>query len=58
MHMKARANRREVTRWMLSASIGGLAAAKLSAGTMGFNGAASKVSFDPAGCLPLQVTRT
>jgi CubicO group peptidase (beta-lactamase class C family) len=46
MHMKARANRREVTRWMLSASIGGLAAAKLSAGTTVFNGAASKVNFD------------
>ena len=45
--MKARANRREVTRWMLSASIGGLAAAKLSAGTTVFNGAASKVNFDP-----------
>lgn len=45
--MKARANRHEVVRWMLSASRGGLAAAKLSAGTMVFNGAASKVSFDP-----------
>jgi len=45
--MKARVNRREVTRWMLSASIGGLAAAKLSAGATFFNGAAGKVNFDP-----------
>ncbi len=45
--MKARANRREVTRWMLSASLGSLVAAKLSAGTTVFNGEASKVNFDP-----------
>jgi CubicO group peptidase (beta-lactamase class C family) len=47
MQMKARANRREVTRWMLSASVGGLAAVKFSAATTVLQGAASKVNFDP-----------
>lgn len=47
MHMKARANRREVTRWMLSASLGSLAAAKLSAGATVFNGEAGNVDFVP-----------
>ena len=45
--MKARATRREVTRWMLSASLGKLLAAKPSAGTRVFNREAAKVNFDP-----------
>lgn len=45
--MNARVNRREVTRWMLSASLGSLVAPKLSAGATVFNDEASTVSFDP-----------
>ena len=44
--MKARASRREVTKWLLSASLGRLAAAKLSAGATILNGEASEQSFD------------
>jgi CubicO group peptidase (beta-lactamase class C family) len=44
MRMNARANRREVTRWMLSASLGSLVATKLSAATTAFDGEASKVN--------------
>ncbi|ADW71426.1 beta-lactamase (plasmid) [Granulicella tundricola MP5ACTX9] len=44
-HMHARVNRREVTKWMLSASIGSLAAERLSASTASFNGANSSAEF-------------
>ncbi len=45
--MNARASRREVTRWMFSASLGSVIAGKLSAGAAVFPGEASKVRFDP-----------
>jgi CubicO group peptidase (beta-lactamase class C family) len=45
--MSARATRREVTRWMLSGSLGKLLAAKPSAGITVFNGEGGKVNFDP-----------
>jgi CubicO group peptidase (beta-lactamase class C family) len=45
--MNARANRREVTRWMLSASLGSLVAANLNATTTVFHGEASRVNFAP-----------
>ena len=45
--MNVRVNRREVTRWMLSGSLGSLAAAKLRAGTTVFDGEMSKVNFAP-----------
>ncbi|WP_263383111.1 serine hydrolase domain-containing protein [Granulicella arctica] len=45
--MSRAVSRRDVTRWMLSASIGGLAAAKLRADVTVFPGAASKVDFEP-----------
>ena len=38
--MQARINRRELTKWMLSASVGSLAAAKLNASTAAFHGEA------------------
>ena len=44
--MNALANRREVTRWMLSASLGSFVAGKLSAGRAVFNGEASDMNFD------------
>jgi CubicO group peptidase (beta-lactamase class C family) len=47
MQMNARANRREVMQWMLSASFGSLVAAKLSAGTTVFHDEADKVNFEP-----------
>ena len=43
--MNARVNRREVTRWMLSASIGSLAAVRLSASAGSFHGAGSNTDF-------------
>jgi CubicO group peptidase (beta-lactamase class C family) len=47
--MNAPANRRQVTRWMLSASLGGLVSPKLNAATTVFNGKARKVNFGPVG---------
>jgi CubicO group peptidase (beta-lactamase class C family) len=47
MHMNAHASRREVTRWMLSTSLGSLVAAKLSADTSIFDDEAITVSFGP-----------
>nr|WP_184213090.1 serine hydrolase domain-containing protein [Granulicella aggregans] len=44
-YMDARVNRREVTKWMLSASIGSLAAERLSASTANFHGAHSSADF-------------
>ncbi len=45
--MNAGANRREVTRWLLSTSLGSVMAAKLSTGAAVSRGEASKVNFDP-----------
>ena len=45
--MKAHANRRDVAKWMLSASIGSLAATKLSGATTIFHGDANERSFGP-----------
>jgi len=46
MHMEARINRRELTKWMLSASVGSLAAAKLNASTAAFHGEAYGSNFE------------
>jgi CubicO group peptidase (beta-lactamase class C family) len=47
MYLNARANRREVMRWMLSASLGSFAAAKLHAGNAVFHAESSETNFDP-----------
>jgi len=47
MHMKAHANRREVTRWILSASIASLVTPKLSATAKVFREGTSEINFDP-----------
>ncbi len=44
--MQARINRRELTKWMLSASVGSLAAAKLNASTAAFHGEAYGANFE------------
>lgn len=44
--MDARVNRRELTKWMLSASLGTLAAAKLNAGTAAFKGEGHGLKFE------------
>jgi len=45
--MKAFANRREVTRWMLSAALGGLSKARLKASTAMFPGSPYAANFEP-----------
>jgi CubicO group peptidase (beta-lactamase class C family) len=47
MDMNAPTDRREVMRWMLSASFGRLVAAKLGAGTTVFHDEMGKVNFEP-----------
>jgi CubicO group peptidase (beta-lactamase class C family) len=46
MHMDARINRRELTKWMLSASLASLATAKLNASTATLHGAAYGLNFE------------
>jgi CubicO group peptidase (beta-lactamase class C family) len=49
MHMNTHPNRREAMRWLFSASLGALAAEKLSAGTTVLHDEARKVNFNSVG---------